>query len=77
MMNTHLMPALVMLQTWLTHPTRRDERGSVSVEQAIITGAVVMLAALVVAADHRLRPGQARPPRRLGAHHEESPEHPR
>ena len=50
MMTTRLMATLVVLQTWLTPPTRRDERGSVSVEQAVITGAVVLIAALVVAA---------------------------
>ena len=50
MMTTRLMATLVLLQTWLTPPTRRDERGSVSVEQAVITGAVVLIAALVVAA---------------------------
>lgn len=49
-MNTRLMATLVLLQTWLTHPTRRGERGSVSVEQAVITGAVVVIAAIVVAA---------------------------
>ena len=51
MMTTRLMATLVLLHTWLTTPpTRRDERGSVSVEQAVITGAVVVIAALVVAA---------------------------
>ena len=49
-MNHHLLTAFVLLQTWLTPPTRRDERGSVSVEQAVITGAVVLIAAIVVAA---------------------------
>ena len=50
-MNTHLIPVLVMLQTWLTdHTQPRNERGSVSVEQAIISGAIAILAALVIAA---------------------------
>lgn len=49
-MNNHLLPVLVMIQTWLTQPTRRDERGSVSVEQAIVTGAIAILAVAVVAA---------------------------
>ena len=51
MMNTHLIRALVLLQAWLHDPTKaRNERGSVSVEQAIVTGAVALLAVAVVAA---------------------------
>lgn len=44
-MNTPLIHALVMLQTWLHDPAKgRNERGSVSTEQAVITAAVVLLA---------------------------------
>jgi len=49
-MNNHFVAVLVMLQTWLAQPVRRNERGSVSVEQAIVTGAIALLAAAVVAA---------------------------
>jgi len=44
-MSTYLIRTLVMFQAWLTDPTKaRDERGSVSTEQAVITAAVVLLA---------------------------------
>lgn len=50
-MNTPLIRALVMLQTWLHDPAKgRNERGSVSVEQAVVTGAVALLAVAVMAA---------------------------
>ena len=49
MMNTPLMTALVLVHTWITHPaSRRNERGSVSVEQAVITGALALLAVAVI-----------------------------
>ena len=51
MMNTPLMPALLMLQAWLTDQFKaRDERGSVSTEQAVITAGVVLLAIAIAAA---------------------------
>ena len=51
MMTTRLIATLVLLHTWLTDPTReRDERGSVSTEQALWAGAVVLLASIVIAA---------------------------
>lgn len=50
MMNTPLIRALVLLQTWLTEPKLRNERGSVSTEQAVITAAVVLLAIAIGAA---------------------------
>jgi len=50
-MNTPLTRALVLLQTWLTDPAKgRNERGSVSTEQAVITAAVVLLAIAIGAA---------------------------
>ena len=51
MMNTRLMTTLLLLRAWLTDPSRlRDERGSVSTEQAVVTSAIVLLAVIVVAA---------------------------
>ena len=51
MINTRLITALLMLQAWLTQPARkRNDRGSVSTEQAIVIGAIVLLATIVVAA---------------------------
>ena len=51
MMNTRLMITLLTLHAWLTQPSRKGEdRGSVSTEQAIVTGAIVLLATIVVAA---------------------------
>ena len=51
LMNTRLMIALLTLQAWLAAPSRKGEdRGSVSTEQAIVTGAIVLLATIVVAA---------------------------
>ena len=48
-MNTHLMTAFLMIKAWLD-PKVRDERGSVSTEQAVITAAVVLLAIAIGAA---------------------------
>ncbi len=48
-MNTALTRAVVLLQTWLD-PKLRNERGSVSTEQAVITAAVVLLAIAIGAA---------------------------
>ena len=51
MINNPLITALLTLQAWLTQPVRkRNDRGSVSTEQAIVTGAIVLLATIVVAA---------------------------
>lgn len=52
MMNTRLMTTLLLFRAWLTDPDsrRRDERGSVSTEQAVVTSAIVLLAVIVVAA---------------------------
>ena len=50
-MNNKLMTALLLLQAWLADPAKtRDERGSVSTEQAVITAAVVLLAVAIGAA---------------------------
>lgn len=48
-MNTALIRAVVLLQMWLD-PKLRNERGSVSTEQAVITAAVVLLAIAIGAA---------------------------
>lgn len=52
MMNTRLMTTLLLFRAWLTDPDSRlrDERGSVSTEQAVVTSAIVLLAVIVVAA---------------------------
>ena len=51
MMTTRLMITLLTLQARLARPARtRGDRGSVSTEQAIVTGAIVLLATIVVAA---------------------------
>ncbi|WP_028707533.1 hypothetical protein [Propionicicella superfundia] len=49
MMNARLMTALLLVKAWLD-PKLRDERGSVSTEQAVVTSAIVLLAVIVVAA---------------------------
>ena len=50
-MNTSLTATLHLIQAWLTDNVPvRDERGSVSTEQALWAGAVVILATLVIAA---------------------------
>ena len=50
-MSPYLIRTLVMFQAWLTDPTTvRDERGSVSTEQAVITAGVVLLAIGIAAA---------------------------
>ena len=50
-MNTYLTATLHLIQAWLTDNVPvRDERGSVSTEQALWAGAVVILATLVIAA---------------------------
>lgn len=49
MMNTQLLSTYLWIKAWLTPPTR-EERGSVSVEQAVITGAIALLATIVGAA---------------------------
>ena len=49
MLNSHLMSTLLLLKAWLD-PKLRDERGSVSTEQAVITAAVVLLAIAIGAA---------------------------
>ena len=50
-MSPYLIRTLVMFQAWLTDPTKaRDERGSVSTEQAVITAGVVLLAIGIAAA---------------------------
>lgn len=50
-MNTYLTAPLHLIQAWLTDNVPvRDERGSVSTEQALWAGAVVILATLVIAA---------------------------
>ncbi len=48
-MNTHLMTTLLLFNAWL-EPKARDERGSVSTEQAVVTSALVLLGVVVVAA---------------------------
>lgn len=48
-MNARLMTALLLVKAWLD-PKLRDERGSVSTEQAVVTSAIVLLAVIVVAA---------------------------
>lgn len=50
-MNTYLTATLHLIHAWLTDNVPvRDERGSVSTEQALWAGAVVILATLVIAA---------------------------
>ena len=49
MMNARLMTTLLLVKAWLD-PKLRDERGSVSTEQAVVTSAIVLLAVIVVAA---------------------------
>ena len=51
MLTTRLMITLLTLRGRLTQDTgQRRDRGSVSTEQAIVTGAIVLLATIVVAA---------------------------
>ena len=50
-MTPYLIRTLVMFQTWLTNPTTvRDERGSISTEEAVIAAALVLLAIGITAA---------------------------
>ena len=49
MLTTRLMTTFLLIKAWLD-PKLRDERGSVSTEQAVITAAVVLLA--IAIGDH-------------------------
>lgn len=56
-MNTRLMTTVLLIKAWLD-PKLRDERGSVSTEQAVITAAVVLLAIAIGAAITAYAQGQ-------------------
>ena len=49
MLTTRLITTFLLINAWLD-PKLRDERGSVSTEQAVITAAVVLLAIAIGAA---------------------------